>query len=80
MKAGDTGSGHPGTDPAGYFPHTFKHSRTYDQLPLQREGISLAAKQSSELGPREGSVISIRMDSVIGGCKIHGASFIGMGS
>lgn len=37
-------------------------------------------KQSSGLGPREGSVISVKTDSIGGGCKVPGASFIGMSS
>lgn len=29
-------------------------------------------------GPDEGSVMSIRIDSIRGGCSVLGASFIGM--
>lgn len=38
-------------------------------------------KQSSGQGPKEeGFVISIRIGSVDGGCRVHGASFLKIGS
>lgn len=68
----------PGTNPLVYFSYTFRHSRTCDLWPLQQGWILMVDKQSLGEGLEEGSVTSLRIDSVSGEYKVHGPFFTWM--